>query len=83
MLTHPIEGMALHEDPDVHIAKVALGVTIYLAEPLFWGAEGAGKALEVFLQRCPAERLGWYTSSLRDDWVPIRSTEHRALVERA
>ncbi len=59
---------ALRGAPDVLVARPALGLTLYLAQPAVWAREGAAAMFQAFLARAPAGRLTWYTTSQIPDW---------------
>lgn len=63
-----ILGTQLTDPPNTSVSAVELGFTFYLSEALFWAQEGAGRALESFLQRVPPDRFAWYTTSLLAEW---------------
>src|SRR5262249_42395012 len=63
-----VNPIVLRDAPEVPIAEVALGLTLYTAEPLVWAREGAGATLGLFLELAPAERLNWFTTSSLEEW---------------
>jgi hypothetical protein len=68
MAHHPIPGTELSDEPYTALTQVALGLTLYLDEPLFWAQHGARRALEAFLARAPSSRVEWYTTSSLTTW---------------
>ncbi len=70
--TSEVDARVLASDPLVTLARVELGATLYLDEPLHWAREGAARALEAFLARTPAELRCWYTTSHLDVWKAAR-----------
>jgi len=76
-----LEYLVLDEAPDITVARVVLGLTMYLDEPLRWAQKGAALALSSFLKRAPVDRLQWYTTSLLSDWHPVGPDGHQKLVE--
>jgi hypothetical protein len=64
----PIPGTELADEPYTRTAEVALGLTLYLTEPLVWAQQAAGQALDVFLQHAPSDSFEWYTTSLLPTW---------------
>lgn len=77
----PIDGIVLRDDPDVALAQVALGLTVYIADPVLWAQEGAAAMLRAFLALAPRERLSWWTTSMIPDWHPVTPDGHDKLVE--
>jgi hypothetical protein len=76
-----VDARVLARDPLVTLARVELGATLYLDEPVHWAREGAARALEVFLSRTPAELRCWYTTSHLDNWVRARPALEAEWVE--
>jgi hypothetical protein len=65
------EPVALADAPEITVARPALGLTLYLADPVFWANEGVGALFEAFLASAAADRLAWYTTSQIPDWHAI------------
>jgi hypothetical protein len=61
----------LRDRPEVSVARIALGLTIYTADPLRWARETASEALAMFCARAPSDRLQLFTTSLLDRWRPV------------
>lgn len=57
--------------PAILVARPALGLTMYLAEPMAWAREGAAAMFEVFRNQAPAANLRWYTTSQLADWFRV------------
>ena len=64
----------------VTIARVELGLTLYLDPELVWAREGVAKVLQSFLTIVPAEFLCWYSTSHMDGW---RKFERQVMTEVA
>ena len=75
------EYLVLEEAPDVAVARIVLGLTWYLDEPLQWAQQGAAHALASFLKIAPVDRLQWYTSSHLSDWHRVETGGHQKLTE--
>lgn len=54
--------------PHVTVARVALGLTLYLDEPMTWSQQGAAEVLSALIELLPPERLAWCTTSMIPDW---------------
>ena len=81
-MTEPeVPGYAIVSTPEVSVAEVTLGLTLYLDEPHLWAQEGAAAMLAAFLVVAPIDRLAWYTTSLVKDWHRVAQSELSALVE--
>lgn len=52
----------------IGMARVVLGLTMYLDDPAFWGREGVTRALDAFLRQAPAARLSSFTTSALSEW---------------
>ncbi len=76
-----MDGYGLSSAPDVSVAEVALGLTLYLDEPERWAHEGAAAMLAAFLEVAPRDRLVWYTTSMIPDWHRVGRDEFPGLVE--
>ncbi|MFN0062567.1 MAG: type VI immunity family protein [Myxococcaceae bacterium] len=68
-------------DSGLPIARPALGLTAYLAEPDSWARGGASKALKVFLERAPRKRLEFLTTSVMTEWRALAQRELEALAD--
>jgi hypothetical protein len=71
----------LPDDPDVTVAQVALGLTLYLDEPLTWARGGAAAALGQLLGVLPPPAPRWYKTSLVPEWHRAEEHELPALLE--
>ena len=80
-LSSPVDALVLAADPRVTLARVELGATLYLDEPLHWAREGAARALEAFLAETPAELRCWFTTSHLDHWKAGRPEREPEWVE--
>ncbi|AGC48156.1 hypothetical protein MYSTI_06883 [Myxococcus stipitatus DSM 14675] len=58
----------LEDNPAATVTRCALGLTLYLDEPLVWAGEGAVALLNRYLKLAPVERLAWYTTSTLSEW---------------
>jgi hypothetical protein len=67
----PVPTAVLRDRPDVTVARVGLGLTVYLDDPERWAREGALVALRSFLACAPRDRLGWFTTSAMAAWEPL------------
>jgi len=54
------------------VLRPALGLTAYLDEPTWWATEGVRKALALFLEVVPEDRLEVFTTSAMQTWQPLR-----------
>jgi hypothetical protein len=79
-LTRPIDSICLADDPNVTVARVELGLTLYLTDMMTWARSGAARALELFLKRAPRKWLTFYTTSLLPRWHVIGEASHAELV---
>lgn len=69
----------LRDRPEVSVARIALGLTIYTADPLAWACGAASDALAMFCERAPSDRLQLFTTSLLEEWRPVRPRSLEAL----
>src|SRR4026207_1340929 len=76
-----IPEMALRQDMDVTVARLELGLTVYLDDGGIWSKGGAARILEAFLQRVPPDRIHLFTASLLTDWRPVSAQSVRSLLE--
>jgi hypothetical protein len=76
-----VDHEVLRGDRSIAVARCALGLTLYLDDPLTWAKGGVARALEAFLRRAPTERLEWYTTSMMDQWIRTSPSNVQALVE--
>jgi hypothetical protein len=67
--------------PDVTVARVALGLTVYVDDPLTWAREAAAAVLSSFLARAPEGEVVWYTTSLLSDWQRVGHASAGKLVD--
>jgi len=70
-LPSALDPRVLDGAPDVAVARVALGLTLYLDQPLTWAQGAAAEAFRAFCAAVPVDRLEWYTSSQLTDWYPV------------
>ncbi|RZO60831.1 MAG: DUF3396 domain-containing protein [Sandaracinaceae bacterium] len=75
-LARPIDSVVLPGDSAVTIARVELGLTLYLDETLTWAHQGAARVLQSFLAVVPPDHLSWYSTSHMQSW---RKLEHDAM----
>jgi hypothetical protein len=80
-MTRAIPHAYLREMPEIAVARVALGLTVYLDEPLVWAREGAAAVLSGFLVRAPETGVAWYTTSLLSDWQRVGRASAEKLAE--
>lgn len=73
MLRFPIEPASFRGDVHPTFARVALGLTVYLAEPFFWAQSGAGEALRMFLANAPVDEVAVYSTSTMSHWQQVSS----------
>jgi len=73
----------LDEAPSICVARVALGVTIYIADPVPWATGAASLALGHFLRTCPSAELRWWTTSHLESWRAIRDPNEIATLRGA
>ncbi|MFL5393906.1 MAG: hypothetical protein ACJ79G_13800, partial [Myxococcales bacterium] len=57
--------------PHIPVARVALGLTLYLAEPVIWARERAAAFFDAFRARAFRGASGWYTTSQLADWFRL------------
>lgn len=65
------QPVVLEDSPEISVARPALGLTLYLAEPGRWANEQAGAVFDAFLGRAPPGALAWYTTSEIPDWHAV------------
>jgi hypothetical protein len=75
-----IPTMVLTERPGVIVARAALGLTVYLDEPLVWAREGARAVLAAFLERIPLPELRYFETSARPGYRPITGGDMATLL---
>jgi len=78
-LARPIPAVVLPDDPAATIARVELGLTLYLAEPLTWAHEAAGRVLDSFLSVVPPDHLVYYATSRLHRWRRLDGTQFQDL----
>jgi hypothetical protein len=71
----------LRFDPRTTVARSALGLTVYLAEPAVWAREGAAALLRRFLDLAPAASLRYFTTSMILDWRAVGGNAARAVLD--
>ncbi|MFO0646070.1 MAG: DUF3396 domain-containing protein [Polyangiales bacterium] len=67
----PIPPAYLVRDPSVSVLRAALGLTLYLDDPMHWAREGAVASLRSFLAHAPAAGERWFTTSAMASWEPL------------
>lgn len=67
-LVHPIASVVHPDAPAITIARVELGLTLYLDARGPWAHEGAARVLQSFLAVVPPNLLSWYATSRTDGW---------------
>lgn len=77
---HPIDAIVSPADPSVTIARVELGLTLYLDPQIAWAQAGAASVLRYFLEIVPPEYLCWYSTSHMEGW---RKVERETQAEMA
>ncbi len=70
----PIASVVSPDDPNVTIARVELGLTLYLDARGPWSHEGAARVLSSFLAVVPPTLLSWYSTSRTRGWRKIDSS---------
>lgn len=65
------QSVYLLAPPHRVIARVALGVTVFLDDATAWAREGALASLRAFLDHAPRESLRWCATSAREGWIPL------------
>jgi hypothetical protein len=71
----------LVRDPEVTVARIALGLTVYVADPWAWARGGAATRLARFLEGDIGRRLRWYTTSAMTAWEPLTERSARRVLE--
>ncbi len=71
----------LREQPSVGVARVGLGLTVYLADAVTWASEAAALLLRDFLRVAPRAELLWYTTSRLTVWNRVAPDDLDQLVE--
>lgn len=77
-----VPRMCLRASPDTTVARVALGLTLYLADPFQWLARGAGAALRELIKCAPPSGPVWYTTSMLSVWRPVRPSNVASLADQ-
>lgn len=67
----PSPVAVLRDRSNVTVARVTLGLTAYLDDPMRWAREGAAAALRMFLAMAPRARLAWFTTSAMSGREPL------------
>ncbi len=67
----PIASVVNPDHPDVTIARVELGLTLYLDPRGPWHHEGAARVLSSFLAVVPPTLLSWYSTSRTGGWKKL------------
>lgn len=71
----------LTDDPEVMVARVALGLTVYLDDAPHWAETGVPAMVSALLRMVPGASLEWLTTSTRNDWVRLTGAERDGLPE--
>lgn len=71
-----IDLMVSKRQSALEVVRVALGITAYVAEPMYWATDGAAKLLQFVLEQAPDAPL-WYRTSLLTDWNRIATVIDR------
>lgn len=79
-LDQPIDSVILPNNQSVTVARVELGLTLYVADTLAWAHEGVAKLLQSFLAVVPPDHLSWYSTSHMGSW---RKVDQGAMSELA
>lgn len=69
----------LTDDPEVMVARVALGLTVYLDDAPHWAETGVPAMVSALLRMVPGATLEWLTTSTRNDWVRLSPAERDGL----
>lgn len=76
----PIVRHVLVDAPEVCVADVALGLTVYLAEPLIWARAGAAHMLARFATLARGTGVRWWTTSRLTTWRHAEVSQAATLV---
>ena len=76
----PVRTMVLRDQPRHAVARLALGLTLYLDQPLVWAREAARAVLVAFLERVPPQELRHFSSSVRPGFRPVTGNDVAQLV---
>ena len=68
ILESSVPSVVHPDDPSLTIARVELGLTLYLAEPLAWAREGAARVLDALRAVVPPSYLRFYVTSHLSGW---------------
>jgi hypothetical protein len=71
----------LARDETAAVARVALGLTLFLEEPLAWAREGAADAFRCWWSEGGESHARWIGASWEDGWHPLGSDQGGALRE--
>ena len=71
----------LRLSPETTVARPALGLTVYIDEPLPWAREGALALLQAFNEFVPPGALRYFTTSMILDWRGLGREGMRAVNE--
>ena len=83
MIVADPQPVVLTAAPDISVARPALGLTVYLAEPGRWAHEQAGAVFDAFVGHAPPGALAWYTTSEIPDWHAVAGDRLESLTVRA
>ena len=75
-----IASVVLPDYPSITVARVELGLTLYLDDAMHWARQGAERVLRSFLAIVPPDHLSWYSTSRMEGW---RKLEGEAMGEVA
>jgi hypothetical protein len=76
----PLPDVVLADEPYVSVARIALGLTIYIDDPLRWAHEGARAVLAAFLERVPARDLRLFITSVQPEFRMVTGGEMAKLM---
>jgi len=71
----PFLRYALPERPEVAVAQITYGLTLYLDEGLTWAKGAAAEALSLFLDVAPRASLRWLKTSVLPEWQRINERD--------
>ena len=75
--------LILEDELHPTVARVAQGLTLYLAGPAAWAGGGVLTAFDAFLAAVPQNDVFYYTSSMIAQWHPVTSQEGRQSLREA
>jgi hypothetical protein len=68
-----VEGLRayLRANPSVTVARLALGMTLFIEDGRHWASSAAARALSRFLSLVGRDNARWFTTSTMDAWRPL------------